>query len=71
MTRACVYALTLFLYRACAADMARKFGLEAEKLAENLRDNYARHDIEQDPAEPHDLALEYVNKSVHSLPTTC
>ena len=51
--------------------MARKFGLEAEKLAENLRDNYARHDIEQDPAEPHDLALEYVNKSVHSLPTTC
>ena len=54
----------VFFLHAITADMARKFGLEAEKLAENIRDNYQRHEIDADPAQPHELALEYVNKSV-------
>ena len=44
--------------------MANKFGLEAEKIGENMRDNYQRHDVEQDPAEPNELALEFINKCV-------
>ena len=43
-----------------AAELSRKFGLTPEQFAENLRDNYTRHDVEQDPAEPQDLAEEYI-----------
>ncbi len=42
--------------------MAKKFGLTPEQFAENLRDNYQRHDVEQEPAEPHEVAEEYVNR---------
>lgn len=44
-----------------SAELARKFGLSPEKFGENLRDNYQRHDVEQDPAEPLELAEEFVN----------
>jgi hypothetical protein len=45
-----------------AVDLAHKFGLTAEQFGENLRDNYQRHDVEQDPAEPLVLAEQYVTK---------
>ena len=45
--------------------MARKFGLEVDKLAENIQDNYTRHDVDQDPASPLELAQEFVNESVN------
>jgi transcription elongation factor SPT6 len=45
-----------------AADLARKFGLSAEQFGENLRDNYQRHDVEQDPAEPAVLADQFIAK---------
>jgi len=43
-----------------AVDLARKFGLSAEQFGENLRDQYQRHDVEQDPAEPLEIAEQYV-----------
>ncbi|KAK0073731.1 hypothetical protein PV326_013117 [Microctonus aethiopoides] len=39
---------------------AKKFGLTPEQFAENLRDNYQRHEIEQDPVEPNIIAQDYV-----------
>jgi transcription elongation factor SPT6 len=45
-----------------AVDLAHKFGLTAEQFGENLRDNYQRHDVEQDPAEPLVLAEQYISK---------
>ena len=44
------------------AELARRFGLTPEEFGENLRDNYQRHDIDQDPAEPTVLAEEFLNK---------
>ena len=41
-------------------DLAHKFGLSAEQFGENLRDQYQRHDVEQDPAEPLELAEQYI-----------
>ena len=38
----------------------RRFGLTPEQFGENLRDNYQRHEVEQDPAEPKELADEYI-----------
>jgi len=43
-----------------AVDLAHKFGLTAEQFGENLRDQYQRHDVEQDPAEPLELAEQYI-----------
>ncbi|XP_071442779.1 transcription elongation factor SPT6 isoform X2 [Hetaerina americana] len=40
--------------------LAKKFGLSPEQFAENLRDNYQRHEVEQDPVEPSDVAREYI-----------
>jgi hypothetical protein len=31
------------------------------QFAENLHDNYQKHDVEQDPSEPLEVAAEYVN----------
>lgn len=42
------------------AELVRKFGLTPEQFGENLRDNYQRHDVEQDPAEPDELATEFI-----------
>jgi len=47
-----------------AVDLARKFGLTAEQFGENLRDQYQRHDVEQDPAEPLDIAEQYIARYV-------
>ena len=41
-------------------DLARKFGLTAEQFGENLRDQYQRHDVEQDRAEPLELAQQFI-----------
>lgn len=40
--------------------MAEKFGLTAEQFGENLRDNYQRHETEQYPNEPEDVAEDYI-----------
>lgn len=40
--------------------MANKFGLTPEQFGENLRDNYQRHETEQYPVEPRDLASDFV-----------
>ena len=53
------------LYSLCARagldGLLRKYGLTPEQFAENLRDNYQRHEVEQYPTEPMDVALEYVS----------
>ncbi|OWF42541.1 Transcription elongation factor SPT6 [Mizuhopecten yessoensis] len=41
-------------------DIAQKFGLSPEQFGENLRDNYQRHDVEQYPLEPLEVAKELV-----------
>ncbi|CAD7091358.1 unnamed protein product [Hermetia illucens] len=40
--------------------LAKRFGLTPEQFAENLRDNYQRHEVEQEPIEPNDLAKQYL-----------
>uniref|UniRef100_A0A4W3JZH9 SPT6 homolog, histone chaperone and transcription elongation factor n=1 Tax=Callorhinchus milii TaxID=7868 RepID=A0A4W3JZH9_CALMI len=47
--------------RVCVLDgLAKKFGLTPEQFGENLRDSYQRHETEQFPAEPLELAKDYV-----------
>lgn len=46
---------------------AKRFGLTPEEFAENLRDNYQRHDVEQEVAEPTEVASEYVSKSFQTI----
>ena len=43
-----------------AAEVVMKFGLTPEQFGENLRDNYQRHEVEQDAAEPFELAENYM-----------
>ena len=43
-----------------ADGLAKKFGLTPEQFGENLRDSYQRHETEQFPAEPVELAKDYV-----------
>jgi transcription elongation factor SPT6 len=40
---------------------AKRFGLKPEEFAENLRDNYQRHDVEQETGTPLEIAKEYVS----------
>ncbi|GIX74854.1 transcription elongation factor SPT6 [Caerostris extrusa] len=40
--------------------LAKKFGLTAEQFAENLRDNYQRHEVDQYPVEPKEVASDFV-----------
>lgn len=40
---------------------AKRFGLTPEQFAENLRDNYQKHDVEQEPVEPSEIAKEYIS----------
>lgn len=42
--------------------MASYFGLSAEQFAENLRDNYQRHETDQHTVEPLEAAQEFVCK---------
>uniref|UniRef100_A0A146LTI5 Transcription elongation factor SPT6 n=1 Tax=Lygus hesperus TaxID=30085 RepID=A0A146LTI5_LYGHE len=39
---------------------AKRFGLKPEEFGENLRDNYQRHDVEQEDGTPLELAKEYI-----------
>lgn len=39
--------------------LAKKFGLSPEHYAENLRDNYQRHEVDQEPTEPSVTANDY------------
>lgn len=41
-------------------DIAQKFGLTPEQFGENLRDNYQRHEVDQYPGEPSELAKELI-----------
>lgn len=47
--------------KARLAGFAKRFGLSPEQFAENLRDNYQRHEVEQETAEPLSLAKEYLS----------
>ncbi|CAL8137322.1 unnamed protein product [Orchesella dallaii] len=40
----------------------RKFGLPPDKFAENLRDNYQRHEVDQYPTEPLEAAKEMLSE---------
>ena len=43
-------------------NLTKKFGLSPLQFAENLRDNYQRHEPEQVPEEPEELAEQYICK---------
>lgn len=53
------------LYSLCSKagldGLLRKYGLSPEQFAENMRDNYQRHEVDQYPTEPTEVALEYVS----------
>ncbi|XP_046421769.1 transcription elongation factor SPT6 [Neodiprion fabricii] len=42
--------------------LAKKFGLSPEHYAENLRDNYQRHEVDQEPTEPSVVANDFCGK---------
>lgn len=46
--------------------LAKKFGLTPEQFGENLRDSYQRHETEQFPAEPVELAKDYICSQFNS-----
>ena len=46
---------------------AKKFGLTPEQYAENLRDSYQRHEPEQEPTEPSELAKEYLTPNFSTV----
>ncbi|XP_012233466.2 transcription elongation factor SPT6 isoform X2 [Linepithema humile] len=46
--------------------LAKKFGLTPEHYAENLRDNYQRHEVDQEPTEPTTIANEYCSTQFKS-----
>ncbi|XP_022911236.2 transcription elongation factor SPT6 isoform X1 [Onthophagus taurus] len=41
--------------------LAKRFGLTPEHFAENLRDNYQRHEVEQEGIEPSEVAKEFLS----------
>ncbi|KAF4529397.1 hypothetical protein B566_EDAN003489 [Ephemera danica] len=45
--------------RAGLDGLAKKFGLSPEQFAENLRDNYQRNEVQQEPTEPSAVADEF------------
>lgn len=58
-----VISLNLFKILTFLIDgLAKKFGLTPEQFGENLRDNYQRHEVEQYPVEPKEVASDYVTK---------
>ncbi|XP_012270306.1 transcription elongation factor SPT6 [Orussus abietinus] len=46
--------------------LAKKFGLSPEHYAENLRDNYQRHEVEQEPTEPSTVAADFIGEKFNS-----
>lgn len=59
-----IICVILFLNSFPLDGLAKKFGLTPEQFGENLRDSYQRHETEQFPAEPLELAKDYVCRSV-------
>lgn len=57
----------LFVFFLLPDGLAKKFGLTPEQFGENLRDSYQRHETEQFPAEPLELAKDYVCRSVRGV----
>ncbi len=43
------------------AGLAKKFGLKSEHDAENLRDSYQRHEVEQEQTDPYEVAKQYIS----------
>jgi transcription elongation factor SPT6 len=43
-------------------EIAKKFGLTPEQFGENLRDNYQRHEVDQFPSDPAEVAKEVVSE---------
>ena len=52
--------------RAGLDNLAKKFGLTPEHFAENLRDNYQRHEVDQEPTEPLTIANEYCSQILNN-----
>ncbi|XP_033218943.1 transcription elongation factor SPT6 isoform X2 [Belonocnema kinseyi] len=46
--------------------LAKKFGLTPEHFAENLRDNYQRHEVDQEPTEPSTVAKDFCGQKFKS-----
>lgn len=44
------------------AGFAKRFGLKPEHFAVNVRDNYQRHEVDQESVDPYKLAGEYCNE---------
>ncbi|KAF5296511.1 hypothetical protein FQR65_LT01500 [Abscondita terminalis] len=40
--------------------LAKRFGLSPENFAENLRDNYQRHEVDQEPIDVQEVAKQYI-----------
>ena len=47
--------------------MASRFGLTPEQFGENLRDGYARNDLEQDSQDVSEVATEYFNEKLKTV----
>lgn len=47
--------------KAGLAGLAKKFGLKSEHYAENLRDSYQRHEVEQEQTDPFEVAKQYIS----------
>lgn len=45
-----------------SAGFAKRFGLKPEHFAVNVRDNYQRHEVDQESVDPYKLAGEYCNE---------
>ncbi|KOX79279.1 Transcription elongation factor SPT6 [Melipona quadrifasciata] len=52
--------------RAGLDSLSKKFGLTPEHFAENLRDNYQRHEVDQEPTEPLTIANEYCSQILNN-----
>ncbi|XP_053670514.1 transcription elongation factor SPT6 [Anopheles nili] len=46
--------------------LSKRFGLTPEQFAENVRDSYQRHEVEQEAKEPLEVAKEYMGASFES-----
>ncbi|XP_063703465.1 transcription elongation factor SPT6-like [Culicoides brevitarsis] len=47
--------------KAGLASLAKKFGLRPEHYAENLRDSYQRHEVDQEQLDPTEVAKQYIS----------
>lgn len=57
------FGLVTFLSKnTITAPLAKRFGLTPEYFAENLRDNYQRHEVDQEHVEPAEAAKEFLSR---------